>query len=214
MDYPWPEGRRWLRAVMLMDLQGRDSGPDGRSGSISGPADRENFLRLRGTADAVIVGAQTVRAERYKPMIARPDWAEARAAAGQALAPQLVFVTRTLGLPWGDPVFGESFVSPIVATVAGHPAALLSAARRHAIVLECPSAHVEPHWLLDRLEEMGHRRLVCEGGQRLLTSFAEADLVDEWALTLAPSAQGHAYSLLGSHDEGGFHFLRYVRTDS
>lgn len=214
MDYPWPDGRRWLRAVMLMDLQGRDSGPDGRSGSISGPADRANFLRIRGTADAIIVGAQTVRAERYLPMVARPEWAEARAAAGQSLAPQLVFVTRTLGLPWGDPVFHESFVTPIVATVSGHPAALLTAARRHAIVLECPSAHVEPVWLLDRLEEMGHRRLVCEGGHRLLSSLAEENLVDEWALTVAPSAQGHPYDLKGAEDEDGFHFMRYVRSDA
>ncbi len=40
----------------------------GRSGGLSGPADRLVFAVLRSLADVVLVGAGTARAESYKPV--------------------------------------------------------------------------------------------------------------------------------------------------
>src|SRR3954467_4360445 len=82
--YPWPEGRRWVRAMMVTTLDGAASGPDGLSGSISGDADQAVFAATRRYADAVLVGAGTLRAERYQPMRTKPADAEARRSQGLA----------------------------------------------------------------------------------------------------------------------------------
>src|SRR4051794_12164053 len=56
-----------LRANFVSTLDGAATGPDGLSGSISGPPDRRVFRALRATCDALLVGAGTVSAEGYRP---------------------------------------------------------------------------------------------------------------------------------------------------
>ena len=68
--YAWPPGR-WLRANMVSTADGAARSPDGLSAGISSPVDKRVFGRLRGLADAILVGAGTVRAEGYRP--ARPS---------------------------------------------------------------------------------------------------------------------------------------------
>ena len=77
--YAWPAGA-WTRAMMLTTLNGAIAGPDGLSGSISSATDHLIFAEVRRLADVILVGAGTIRAERYKPMRARPEYQEARAA--------------------------------------------------------------------------------------------------------------------------------------
>ena len=66
-SYDWPEGP-WLRANMVATVDGSAQGPDGRSGTINNAADQEVFQRLRATADLILVGAGTARAEGYGPV--------------------------------------------------------------------------------------------------------------------------------------------------
>ena len=53
--------------MMVTTLDGAAAGPDGLSGSISGEADKLVFDAVRREADAVLIGAGTMRAERYGP---------------------------------------------------------------------------------------------------------------------------------------------------
>lgn len=87
--YAWPE--TCTRANFVVTADGYVSGTDGRSGSISTPADREVFRALRAGCDAVVVGAGTVRAEGYRPVRVHPDWQPYRAAP----PPVLIVVTRS-----------------------------------------------------------------------------------------------------------------------
>ena len=199
---------------MLMDLEGSIAGQDGRSGSLSGPADRRVFSAIRSHADAVIIGASTMRAERYRPMVPRPELVESRAAAGLQPAVQLVIVSVSLDLPWDEAVFAESTFRPIVATCEAADPANVETAREHAEVLICPGESVDPAWLLAQLTARGLRRFICEGGRHLLNAFATAGLVDEWDLTLGPSAAGVGFDLVDTTDDEGFHFLRYVKKDN
>lgn len=66
-SYDWPEGP-WLRVNMIATLDGSAEGPDGLTGSINNEVDHEVFQRLRRTADAILVGAGTARAEGYGPV--------------------------------------------------------------------------------------------------------------------------------------------------
>jgi riboflavin biosynthesis pyrimidine reductase len=147
-------------------------------------------------------------------MVPKPELVASRAAAGLRPALQLVIVSVSLDLPWGEAVFAESTFRPIVTTCEAADPANIETARGHAEVLICPGDSVDPAWLLAQLTARGLRRFICEGGRNLLNAFAEAGLVDEWDLTLGPSAAGLGFELMDTTDDEGFHFLRYVKKDN
>ena len=222
-SYPWPQ-RRWLRAMMLQTLDGAPVGADGRSKSLSVPADMRVFAEARRLADAVLIGAQTMRAERYRPLLAKPQAQSVRAEAGLAPAPRLVIVSRSLDLPWDEPVFGESAVKPLVITSDGASGFNVEEASEIVDVVVLPGKVVDPHALVDALHERGLDRITCEGGPRLLGELARADLVDEADITIAPLLTGggqihtgepvvdaRRFDLAGVLEEDGYLFTRYVR---
>jgi riboflavin biosynthesis pyrimidine reductase len=184
--YPWPGEGRWVRALMVSTLDGGTVGPDGRSRSISSVSDRTVFSAVRRTSDVVLIGAGTFRAERYRPMLARADDAHSRAAAGQAPAPVVTIVSGTLDLPWDEPIFAESAVRPILVTTESADPSRLAEARRHADVLALPGARLDLGAMVDELVGRGLRRIVCEGGARLLATISQDGLLDEVDLTVSP----------------------------
>ena len=188
--YPWPDEGRWVRAMMVTTLDGAAAGPDGLSVSISSPVDGQVFDSVRRLADAVLIGAGTLRAEQYGPMRSVEADAERRRKAGQAPAPQLAVVSGSLDLPWDLPVWSGSTLTPLVLTGPSPEAGALELARRHATVLTCTD--LEPATLLDALTHRGLRRIVCEGGPTLLEAVVRADLLDEADITLSPVFAGTA----------------------
>ncbi|MGW4277860.1 dihydrofolate reductase family protein, partial [Streptomyces seoulensis] len=97
---PGPDGDvPWLRANMVSTLDGAAQ-HEGRSQPISSAADMRIFGTLRALADVVVVGAETVRQEGYRPARAREEFAALRAAAGQGPAPAIAVVTAGLELDW------------------------------------------------------------------------------------------------------------------
>src|SRR5260221_14376763 len=74
--YAYPEGR-CVKANMIASVDGAIM-VDGRSGGLSGPADRLGFSVLRSLADVIVVGAGTARAERYRHAPPRRRGAPAR----------------------------------------------------------------------------------------------------------------------------------------
>ncbi|WP_161937867.1 dihydrofolate reductase family protein [Serinicoccus chungangensis] len=61
---------RWVRGGFITTLDGRATGPDGRSGSLNEGSDGDAaaFATLRRWAQAVVVGAGTAREEGYGPL--------------------------------------------------------------------------------------------------------------------------------------------------
>lgn len=230
--YPWPRDE-WLRTMMVMTLDGATVGPDGLSGSISGPADKRVFMEARRLSDAVLVGAGTIRAERYRPMPAKPEWQQARAAAGLAPAPRVVVVSGRLDLPWEEPLFRDSAVPVIVATTESVDSPARAEVPAQVELVEFGHDRVDIAELVGWLRELGLRRIVCEGGEALLDAVVRADLVDEMDLTISPVLAGGGYlpdpvrdaraaiggdyprfSLANQFEEDGFVFCRFLRHDA
>lgn len=223
--YPWPEGP-WLRSMMVMTLDGATIGADGLSGSISGPADKRVFMEARRLADVVLVGAGTIRAERYKPMLAKPEWQEERASLGLAPAPQIVVVSGRLDLPWDEPMFSDSALPVVVATTTNVDVERLAQARRHAEVVQVGDESVDLRSLVRLLHERGQQRINCEGGEALLDALVRENLVDEMDVTISPVFAGSGYlrdsereisspyprfSLAHQIEDEGFIFCRFLR---
>ncbi|MFI7091499.1 pyrimidine reductase family protein [Streptomyces lydicus] len=228
-DDPALSGRSgWLRANMVSSVDGA-AHHEGRSQPLSGAADMRIFGVLRGLADAVVVGAETVRKEGYRPARAREAFAARRAAAGQGPAPAIAVVTAGLGLDFTLPLFTEPLVPTVVLTGAGASADGVAAARAAGaeVLFAGEGLGVDPARVAGVLAERGHTRLLTEGGPMLLGQFAAAGALDEMCLTLAPVvAVGEAprimngpavpvperFALASVLEDAGFLFTRYRRS--
>jgi riboflavin biosynthesis pyrimidine reductase len=193
--HPLPGGRPvWLRSNFVTSLDGSIQGPDGRSGTLNTRSDQHVFALHRAHADAILVGAQTVRSEGYRAVDLAPWQRELRAAEGLSDFPLLAVVTRSLDL---DPEIARHGSSPVgrvlVLTTRGKTAAELAPLSEAGIeVVQLGDVDVDLSAGTARLAEAGCRRLLCEGGSRLHRDLLAADLLDEMSLTLAPVAVGGA----------------------
>jgi riboflavin biosynthesis pyrimidine reductase len=163
---------------------------EGRSGQLGRPADRALFSALRAVGDVVLAGAGTVRAEGYGP--ARPTAAQraARRARGQAEVPPIAVVTRSLQLALDGRLFADDAPPPIIVTCEAAPADLRRAAAERAEVIVAGVDDVDLPGAMAELRGRGFEVVTCEGGPRLNGDLVAADLVDEWALTVAPLLVG------------------------
>ncbi|MET8471335.1 pyrimidine reductase family protein [Streptomyces sp. NPDC006422] len=226
--YPPEAGHApWLRANMVSTLDGAAQ-HDGRSQPISCETDMRIFGTLRALADVVVVGAQTVRQEGYRPARAREAFAARREAAGQGPAPQIAVISASLDLDFALPLFSDPLVPTLLLTGAGAPADRIEAARKAGVevLITGEGAAVEPERAVAALAERGLKRLLTEGGPRLLGQFVAGRVLDELCLTVSPMlTAGDAQRIAGGSalavperfeltsllEEEGFLFSRYSR---
>lgn len=226
--YPVPPGTPWLRANMVTSLDGAAQ-HEGRSQPISSDTDMRIFGTLRALADVVIVGAETVRLEGYRPARAREAFAARRAAAGQGPAPAIAVVSASLNLDFSAPLFTEPLVPTLLVTGAAAPPDRVREAEAAGarVIVAGDGPGVEPARAVAALTGLGLTRLLTEGGPRLLGQLVEARVLDELCLTVSPLlTAGNAqritggpslavperFSLASMLEEDGFLFTRYTRT--
>ena len=189
----WPSPHPWLRVNMVSTVDGAAASPDGLSEGISSPADRRIFGRLRGLADAVLVGAGTVRSEGYRPARPKPDFADRRAQAGQTVVPVIAVVSRSLNLDLSLPLYTGPAVRTVVITSAQADSDRLKATREVCDVEMCGDASVDLQAAVRALNDRGLSRIHAEGGPTLLADLVAADLLDELLLTLSPTIAGGSF---------------------
>ncbi len=181
--------RLWVRANMVASLDGAIA-VDGRSGGLSGAADRLLFHVLRSLADVILVGAGTARAERYG--LAKPGstWPQLRQ--GRPATPPIAVVTRELSLDLRSQLVrgDESLPKTIVLTTSRAPADRVAAASKTADVIIAGDEGVTAKAAIDTLAELGHRKILVEGGPTLLGQLVAAELLDELCVTISPLIAG------------------------
>ncbi len=184
-----PAGRPWLLVNMIASLDGAIT-VDDRSGALGAPADKAMFAALRAVADVVLAGAGTVRAEGYGPPRPSDATRAARRGRGQSEAPRLAIVTRSLDLDLDLPLFTKAEEPPLVLTCSAAPAQRLDEVGAVAELIVAGDATVDLPLAMGMLHAGGVRTITCEGGPHLNGDLLLDDLIDEWALTLAPLLVG------------------------
>jgi riboflavin-specific deaminase-like protein len=160
---------------------------DGRSGPIGSRADPEMLQRLRTRVDAVMIGAGTLRAERYGRMVSDPEFRAYRESTGLAQDPLAVLVSNRLDLPWDAGLFTSGAGDVVVFTASDEEApetATPLTVIRHPENVDLGEAL---GWLRREREV---RSLLCEGGPTLHGELQARGMVDELFLTIAPKLAG------------------------
>lgn len=229
MVYAYPgHTRRWVRANMVSSADGAAQA-EGKSGGLSGEADKKVFRALRGLADVILVGATTVRTEGYRqPAAPREPYARLREAAGQAPAAAIAVISASLDLDFDAPLYREAVVPTITVTVSDAPPDRLAVAREAGEVLIAGTGRADVGLAIDQLAGSGRGRILCEGGPHLLAEVARLGRLDELCLALSPQLlAGHAMRILDGPPlepplplalhtllvEDGFLFTRHLVTN-
>lgn len=202
---------------------------DGRAaiGGVSGPigseADTAMLAGLRTRFDAVMIGAGTMRAERYGRVAAAPEHRAERERLGLPPIPLLVIVSGRLDLPWDAPLFAEGGARVLILTASEveppETAASVEVFRHEGAVNLVEAMRHLRH-------DQGIRALLCEGGPHLHAQLQDEGLVDELFLTIAPKlsggeapriVEGGLHGVVGLElvwllEEEGELFARYRRT--
>lgn len=189
-----PVGERpWVLGNMVSGLDG-SAAVHGRVGALSSATDRALFHQLRGLADVVLVGAATVREERYGPARLDEEAVRTRVGAGRRPVPRIAVVTRSLDLDLGGRLFAEARpdVAPLVITCEAADEARRAAVEEVAEVLVAGGPTVDLAAALAALRGDGVEVVLTEGGPALLGQLVHQGLLDELCLTVAPVMGGDA----------------------
>jgi riboflavin biosynthesis pyrimidine reductase len=207
--FRWPPGNRGRPRVVanfastldgVVSIDPRD--PAG-GGEITGHdrGDRAMMGILRAVADAVVVGAGTLRAvpkHRWTAAQIFPEWRaeyrDLRARVGRREPnPLNVIVTARGDLDVRAPVFHTEGLEALVVTTRRGAARIAKASPPPAlrVAVDGPSRSVSAAGVLRAIREARpSRAILIEGGPHLFGTFLEERCLDELYLTVAPQISG------------------------
>jgi riboflavin-specific deaminase-like protein len=183
-----PDDRPYLVLNMISTADGKAT-IEGRTRALGSEADRALFHHLRTQADAVMVGAATLRIERYGRMVRLAELREKREREGLAPDPLAVVVSGRLLLPADIPLLADPDSHVVVVTAADGE---IEGSAAEIDYLRAPAG--EPLELAPHLRTLRSdhdvRSILCEGGPTLNWTLLHEGLVDELFLTVAPKLAG------------------------
>jgi len=160
--------RPWISTNLAVSADGKITSTGRRPSGWTSSADHARLLKLRESADALIVGRGTLEADLMTLTVP-----------GKPVQPLRCIISRTGEIPSGHPLFQKPG-GPIHLLVTGNDRS------SPALRALCQIHHGSLAAFLETLAT-GHRvrHLHCEGGGTLIRSLAEMDAIDEFHLTLA-----------------------------
>jgi riboflavin-specific deaminase-like protein len=187
-------GRPFVSLNVATSIDGKLAPIDRGKINFGSSEDRAQMEELRADADAVLIGAGTLRAEDPPLVIRDPDVRARRIATKGAPHPlNVVACTRLPDELERMNFFRSAETEKVVFTTqrSSEPArAAASAFGRVEVVPIDSNDRVEMAAVVCRLFELGVRRLLLEGGGELNFSMLEAGLVDEIYVTFCPFVFG------------------------
>jgi riboflavin biosynthesis pyrimidine reductase len=189
---------------------------------------------LRACADAVLIGAETMRATPghiWTPAHVYPalaaDFAELRAGLGRRPEPQLVVLTASGDLDFSNPALVKGAIVLTTRAVARTIGDRLPQACE--LVALAGSEQLDLAEVIAHLRARGLQFVLVEGGPHVMGGLMEKGLLDEAFLTISPVVAGRASErrlgmvegvellpargvwsrLLSLRRHGGYVFLRY-----
>ncbi len=178
--------RPYILLNYAMSLDGKISTENRDPVGFTSRIDRRLMDEIRADADAVLIGAGTLRAEDPPVRIQSAKRREERRRTGKSPHPVSILLSRTLQVPLEGRYWKDDDIERIVATTEQESTERLSALQDRAEVIQAGQAFVDLGELCRQLHDRGIARLLVEGGGEVNMAFWEAGLADEVYLTLCP----------------------------
>src|SRR5262252_1855249 len=186
-----PPQRPYVLLSCAMSIDGCLDAPGPQRLILSGDADLDRVDAERAEADAIMVGAATIRRDNPRLLIRSAARRAVRIARDLPEHPARVTLTASGDLDPGARFFGPAGAGAVVYCAAPQAPKLRYLLNDLAQVIAVPPP-VELGAILADLSRRGVRRLLVEGGAQLGREFLAAGLVDELALAVAPFFVGAA----------------------
>jgi riboflavin-specific deaminase-like protein len=176
--------RPYVALNMVSSIDGKAT-LDWRTKGLSSELDRQLFHHLRTQVDAVMVGAGTVRTERYGALVKSEELREKRIREGLAPDPIAIVVSARLELPPDVPLLQEPHQRVVIVTGSDAEIPGIKAQVEYVRVGD------DLQLALARLRaDGGVRSVLCEGGPTLNSYLFAAGLIDELWLSVSPKIVG------------------------
>jgi 5-amino-6-(5-phosphoribosylamino)uracil reductase len=153
---------------------------------LSGPEDLDEVDELRARADAILVGAGTIRADNPRLLIRDQARVAARESAGRPPHPRRVTVTGTGDLDPAARFFTGPGSTPLVYCTTAAAAAARKNLKDKAAIIDAGAELSMSAVLHDLYSERLVLTLLAEGGSSILRGLLAENLVDELRLAIAP----------------------------
>ena len=160
---------------------------EGKSGEIGSDTDTAMLLGLRGTAEALMVGAGTLQAERYGRAVRDPAKRAAREERGLPGDPLVVVVSGRMHVPWDIDLFTDGAGEVLILTASDEEAPETATPVR--VVRHEGRVDMAAGLRMLR-EELGIRSVLCEGGPSLHAELLRLGAVDDLFLTYGAKLSG------------------------
>lgn len=182
-------GRSHVIVNMAVSVDGRINSRTRERFALGSEHDRRLMDVLRERADAVLIGAGTVRHDGHPMLLRYPDLVARRKKRGQSPHPVNVVLSGDLDIPLRRFFAGDA-TKRIIFTTRRASAARVRKFQRVAEVVVLPGKHPSPARVVHELLKRGLKKLILEGGGEVHFPFAKAGLVDEWYITITPRLIG------------------------
>lgn len=173
--------RPYVVVNVAMSADGKISTRERCQVKISGKEDFARVDRLKAESDAVMVGIGTVLADDPSLTVKSPDLISGRIGRGQEEHPVRIIVDSGARTPLHASILHKGAGVRVVACTEDADPGRVKALSDVARVIVAGKERVDLDLLLAELYRMGIRRLMVEGGGRLLGSFFSEGLVDEFS---------------------------------
>ncbi len=179
----------WIRLVLAISLDGRITLPKGGPSTLGGKEDRRILEETLAWADAVLLGAETLRVHKNTCLIHENDLLEKRLLEGKPKQPIVIVISnrKNFNIKW--PFFQQPIIRWILSKEEFIKDIELQSGFHRQLTLQ-------QSWdqTLNLLKQEGLEKIVLLGGANLVASLLMEDKIDELKLTLTPKIVGGKYS--------------------
>ncbi|HLP89206.1 MAG TPA: RibD family protein [Nostocaceae cyanobacterium] len=182
--------RPYTTVVLAMSADGKIADFRRSPARFGSQADKAHLQQQVAAADAVLFGADTLRAYGTTIMVSQPILMQQRTQANQPPQPIHLVLSQSGQLDPGIKFFQQPVERWLLTTKMGAEFWQGRTEFARILVFETPTGEVDTLAAWEHLTTLDISRLAALGGEQVITSLLEADLVDEFWLTICPLILG------------------------